>query len=63
MGRIMSVIYKYVGGKWGGSPPGYPARDLLEGDIKRRGLDPAVLDASPLYEKVTPKRRTKAKEK
>lgn len=57
------MSYKYVGGKWGGFIPGYPRKDLTEGDIERLRLDRAVLDSSPLYEKVAQKRATrKAKE-
>ena len=54
--------YKYIGGKWGRCIEGIPNRDISAEEIKRRAntkysIDTAILDASPLYEKVTKRKK------
>ncbi len=54
--------YKYIGGKWGGFIVGIPKRDISADEIKRKKntnyrIDTAILDTSPLYEKVTKRKK------
>ncbi len=49
--------YKYIGGKWGGFIVGIPMRDISADDIARFHIDIDILDQSPLYEKVTKRKK------
>lgn len=46
------MTYHYKG--HGEAPPGIPARDITDEEIEARGLDRAVIEASPLWERAKP---------
>lgn len=52
--EVSAVRYKYVGnGAW---LIGIPKRDISSKDILRFGINEDVLEKSPLYEKILPKK-------
>ena len=57
---MKEIEYKFKGS--GEFVPGVPMRDLVKGEAESRGILELV-KASPLYEKVSPKKKIKKDEK